>query len=143
MVFTVLAAALYYIVFYHIPKNLESYLSSLIPLNIKTPTIPISSTALLVGLIITFVAPLGILLKKTLFEGPIGATTGILFAVYLYHLFRGGLVEIKFKEGVMLGIKSATLTLEIGFLLLLFMIPPILTAVKGILLTIQRLKQTE
>lgn len=95
----------------------------------------ISPTAPTLGLFIVLFVFAAALLRGSGAYGWLLVLNGVAFSLYVYSLFQGGVVQVR-AMGDAFGASDATLALSLNFSLLMavFLVPPILTVVKGLLL---------
>jgi len=133
----IIAFLAYFFIFSYMPSNPNTFmrlfgldfdLQSFFRIN---PYIPI------IGLGIAASLALGVLLRRAKGEGLANIAGGALIAVYIYLLLDGGVIKIRIPEGLAQGL-SADVTLDLITLMYLFLIPPLLTIVKGLLQLIKR-----
>lgn len=87
-----------------------------------------------VGAVVAALVFVGVLLRGTKAYGPVLVVLGLALLAYVYMAFQGGTIALTIPQGVQY---SATGTVSIGvsMLMLMFMIAPILTLVKGLVIT--------
>lgn len=127
---------------YYIPANLGSMLSSYLPASTKAVATGVVSSLLspslpLIGLVAATLVFLGVLLRGTRVYGVILLANGLVFVAYVYTLFQGGTITLSLPSGLPSSL-SGSLSLNVGSLMLIFLIAPILTVVKGIVLTVTK-----
>lgn len=95
----------------------------------------IQPTAPTLGLFIVVLVFAGVLSRGSGAYGLMVVLNGLAFLLYVYSLFQGGVVQVE-ATGDAFGSTQATLdlTISVTLMMLVFMIPPALTVVKGMLL---------
>ncbi len=146
-VLAVIGGGLSFALFYYLPANLGSIASPALPAEMREPVSSILSQlmpaqATQIGLLIAVVVFIAALLRGSKAYGPLVAIDGILFAAYFYTLFQGGIITIKASLPAIIapGTAEGMVSLDITNILYFFLIPPLLTIVKGLLITMKDLK---
>lgn len=145
LVTAILLGAVILLILSYIPANLPALLSPHIPLKMR-PAVNALLSALIdpalpsIGLIITLLISLSILLRGSKVYGPLQIMLGLSFTAYIYLLFQGGLIDITIPEGIIPTLYG-TVRLQLSTLMVLFILPGLLTALKGIIITIAKPKQ--
>jgi len=137
----IIAAAITFFVLYYLPANLLSILSQFVPAQaLPDPSIlnPLLSSLVnpslpMIGLLLTVLVFLECLFRGSKAYGPILMLTGLGFIAYLYLLFQGGTLSMTVPPSLLMGI-SAGVALDLTTIMLLFMLPAILTIIKGAVL---------
>lgn len=111
-----------------LPLQLQGLIDQLVP-----PSLPTT------GLLIAILVPLGIIFRNTKIYGPVLILIGLGFAAYLFLLFSGGAKSFSVPE-IYSGL-TVRLNFDFRNLFLLFVVGPILTIVKGALVTVERARQ--
>ncbi len=88
------------------------------------------------GLIIVALTVLGSIFKKTMLEGFIVSVMGILDIIYVYIVFNGGTMNFIVPQNIVPD-TTATISITLTMIMILFLVAPILTIIKGILLTLE------
>ena len=127
-------------VFYYVPANLGSLISPAVPASSASSASSlisslVSPSLLLIGLAAALLVFLGFFLRGTKAYGPILVVNGLIFLAYVYAAFQGGTITLTLPAGLP-STASGTLSLDVSNLMLLLLLAPILTVVKGIVLTI-------
>jgi hypothetical protein len=96
----------------------------------------IQPTAPSLGLFIVLLVFGATLARGTAVYGPLLVLNGIAFLVYVYSFFQGGVVRVT-ALGTAFGATGSTLSISLDAwaLMAAFMLPPVLTIVKGLLLS--------
>jgi hypothetical protein len=132
-----------FLVLYFIPSNLSavigtigSRLSIMLPVNEISPLLQglVPSILPAIGLLIAVLVGLRIVFGKTLIEGPLVSTVGLVTLVYVYISFQGGTLRFAIPQGLVPGVSGAV-SLTFTIIMVLFLAAAGLTVVKGILLT--------
>jgi len=131
-------------VLYYIPANLagiiqriagvyptQSVINTLIS-SLVSPQLP------LLGLVITILVFMATLLNGSKVYGPILTVLGLTFIAYITTLFHGGSLEVTLPQGI--GV-SGSVKVGLSTLMLLFTIPAALTLVKGVVITVARVRK--
>jgi hypothetical protein len=134
-----LFGSLTFIVFYYLPTNILNFIKGALPSGssaaaasgIVSSLIP--SSLPYIGLGLTALVFLGVVLRGTKVYGVIQILCGAGFAAYVYVALQGGVVKLTIPPGLAQG-TTGSLNLDLSLLMLLMLIPPILTIVKGALL---------
>ena|GEM_PF-1928480 len=143
----IVIAAIHFVAFYYVPVNLASLVARVAPPQVAeavswlTPQI-IPRTLPLIGLIVTVLTPAVILLKNTKAYGPLTTLTGLAFTAYVYTALQGGFITITVPKIPPIGLE-ATITMAATALMYLFLLPPTLTIVKGILITVEAVSRVK
>lgn len=121
----------YFILLAYLPANIggiASYagigidISSIIRINQNLP---------IVGVIIAAAAAGGVLFRGSRLAGVFSIIMGLALILYIYLILNGGIVELRMPEGIVPNL-SLKVMLDMTTLMYLFMIPPLLIVVKGI-----------
>ena len=130
---------------YYIPSNLSAIINQL---GSNLPAaIPVKELAALVqqsvptvlptlGLIIVVLTVLSVIFKKTLLEGPLVSTSGLVDLVYVYTLFGGGTLSFAIPKNIVPN-TTASISITLTLIMYLFMAAPALTILKGILIALE------
>jgi len=142
VVLGVVFGGLSFVVFYYIPANLGNLLSSALPAASRAAATSvvsalISSSLPLLGLAATALVFLGMLLRGTRAYGIILLLNGAVFLAYVYVVFQGGTITLSLPPGLPSSV-SGNVSLNMSNLMLLFFIAPILTVIKGVVLTVMK-----
>lgn len=114
-----------------IAETLNQIIPQLIPL-----TLP------LIGLAVTVLAPVAVILKGTKAYGPLTILLGLTLTAYVYTMLQGGSITITTPTLPPLHLQAAV-GITMHTLMYLFLLPPILTVIKGVLITVQSVRKTE
>lgn len=149
-----ICAGIVFFIFYYLPVNLKAILdfvlSTVVP---GSSNIPPGATGDLLGavvspilpfsgLVLTVVTFLEIVMRGTKIYGPILIVSGSFWLVVLYIVFEGGNIIFALDQSLFSGlseiISNFALRISIGLLpiMLIFMLPSILTIVKGVVLVL-------
>jgi len=137
----IIAAGITFLLLYYLPANFLNILGQFIPAKaLPDPSIlnPLLSSLVnpslpMIGLLLTVLVFLECLLRGSKAYGPILILTGLSFIAYLYLLFQGGTLSMTVPPTFLMGI-SAGVALDLTTIMLLFMLPAILTIIKGAVL---------
>ena len=141
MIFGVIVGTINVMLFYYIPTSIASLASGYLPSNnvssfnafisgLVNPLLPI------IGIALGVFGFLGILFRGTRIYGLFVSCIGVLFVAYTYVFFQGGTIHVNIPYGLVHNV-SGNLELGLNLLMLLFVIPSLLTIVKGAVLLIQ------
>jgi hypothetical protein len=138
----IIGAVIAFVVLYFIPTSAASLVSGSVPASFAAGINSLISSLVNpvmppVGLVIAVLVFLGALLRGTKIYGPIVILLGILYLAYIYLFFGGGNLNVQIPQGIAQGV-SGSLVLQVSLLMSLFMIPAILTIVKGVVLSLPR-----
>ncbi len=144
----VLAAAAF-LFLYFVPANLVALAARVLPEMGGTFAAAAPMVAALIhpmlplaGLLIAAFTFPAVLLRGSKLYGFFVAGLGILFLAYVYLAFQGGAITIAVPENMIPAYSvTAALQLRLTNLMLLFMIPPVLTIVKGFVLVAGKREQ--
>jgi hypothetical protein len=136
---SLLAAALAFAAFYLLPSLLSSLLSLAIPPEAASevassliyPVLPF------VGLLIAVLVFLVILTRGTKIYGPVLILYGFSSIAYIYLALHAGTIQLAIPASTFAE-TSANVTVNLTALLLILLVTPILTVLKGLLVTLQR-----
>ena len=139
MVLAVLFGGLAALLFYYVPASVGGFAKQLAgPSNASTVegvvNALISPDLALLGLAAAALVFLGVLLRGSKAYGPIIIVTGLVFLAYVYTAFQGGTITLNLPQGIQYG-ASGSVSMGVAGLMYLFMLAPLLTVVKGIVLT--------
>lgn len=131
-------SALTFVVFYYVPANLAGFVSGRLPSSIapaasSLASALVGSTLPTIGLVLTVLVFLGLVSRGSRPYGMILILTGLLFAAYTYIIMQGGTIRIALSGNLPQG-ASGNFTIDVGLLMMIFLIPSLLTVVKGALL---------
>ena len=131
-----------FVVFYYLPANLGNFLSSALPAASRAAAAGVASALInpslpLIGLAAAALVFLGFLLRGTKAYGLILVLNGIVFLAYVYTAFQGGTITLNLPAGLPSS-ASGNISLNASNLMLLFLLAPLLTVVKGIVLTVMK-----
>ena len=137
-VFAVLAALL----FYYVPASIGSFAKSLggasnastvesVVNSLVSPNLP------MIGLAAAAMVFVGVLLRGSRVYGPILVVTGAVFLAYVYVAFQGGTISLDIPQGQQLSL-AGSVSIGLSGLMFLFMLAPLLTIVKGVVLTVMK-----
>ena len=113
-------------ILHYLPANVSSTLSNAMS-SYVSPTLP------LIGLVIVALIFLDQIFKGTRIEGAFLITLGGIFAWYTYTIFQGGTMNLNIPSGLIQNI-SGNITLHATLLMWLFILPSLLSIVKGALM---------
>ena len=88
----------------------------------------------LVGLAVAALVFLGVLLRGSRAYGPVLVVLGGALLAYVYVMFHGGTIDIAIPQVQQYSI-SGSVAIGLAALMYLFMVPALLTLVKGVVLT--------
>ncbi|HZW55543.1 MAG TPA: hypothetical protein VFF30_04575 [Nitrososphaerales archaeon] len=136
MVLASLSAAASFAIYYYVPANIGNLVSSYIPSTVASGVSGIlagfvSPFLLIIGLLIAVFSFLSILLKGTKIYGVVVMMTGALFAIYTYLVFQGGSISVNIPQSSLIQNVSGSIQVQLSLLMLLFILPSLLTVVKG------------
>ena len=134
-----LAAAASFAIYYYLPANIGPLVSAYLPSSSANYGSGVSSVLsslispllLAVGLLLAVSSFLSILLKGTKVHGAIVMMAGALYATYTYLVFQGGSIRVDIPSGSLIQNVSGSIEVQLGLLMLLFILPSLLTIVKG------------
>ena len=86
------------------------------------------------GLVVAALVFLGILLRGSRVYGPVLVVLGGALLAYVYVMFHGGTIDIAIPQVQQYSI-SGSVAIGLAALMYLFMVPALLTLVKGVVLT--------
>jgi hypothetical protein len=101
----------------------------------------VSPSLPLIGLAAAALVFVGVLLRGTRGYGPVLVVLGAVLVAYVYTAFQGGTINISIPQGVQYG-ASGTVSISLAALMYLAMVGPLLTVVKGVVLTAARQSRT-
>jgi len=128
---------IYITIFYYIPSNLIS-VAKLFTADVNLPDLfTVSPLVPIIGLGIATSHSLGVFFRKTRAEGVATIAGASLLALYIYYLLNGGIISIKIPEGLIQNV-SIRAVIDLTTLMQLFLIPPALSIIKGILKLLER-----
>ncbi|MDE1858223.1 MAG: hypothetical protein KGI26_04040 [Thaumarchaeota archaeon] len=90
-----------------------------------------------VGAVVAALVFLGFLLRGTKVYGPILMVLGLALLAYVYLAFQGGTIGLTIPQGLQYA-ASGSVSIGVSTLMLLFMVAPLLTLVKGLVLTVMK-----
>lgn len=134
-----------FLVLYYIPANLSaiikwlgSSLPATFPVNELADFVQQAVSPLLpaLGLTIAIFIVLVFIFRKTKLWGPLVFATGLVGLIYGYMLFQGGTMRFTFPNNIIPN-TSASISITLNVIMLLFLAAPALTVIKGILLTFE------
>ena len=140
-----ITAAVSFILLYYIPANLSSLMYSFgirdeIIINLVRSLVnPVLPT---IGLAVAVLELVSAIMRGSKTYGPITLVLGLLFTSYVYLLFQQGAIVIPLSASIYPGISGA-LVIQLTNLMLLFMLPFILMALKGITLTYYSMRSSK
>jgi hypothetical protein len=134
----VVLAALTFLVFYYVPANLASIVSGHVPSNSAASASSVTSSLIgstlpIIGLVLSVLVFLDVVLRGSSAYGVTLILTGLLFAAYTYTALHGGTIGITLPGNLTQG-ATGDITIDVGLLMLVLLIPSLLTVVKGVLL---------
>lgn len=134
----VLFAIAYFLLSY-LPEHVLDFISGIVPPEFSDVAAEALSGLLhplipLLGLLIAILLFLEVVFHEMRVYGPILIGAGITSTIYVYIAFHGGMIELTFSH--LMGL-SASASLDLTALMILAMIPAILTALKGLLITFE------
>ena len=109
-----------------LPASISSHLSTAMS-SFVSPTLP------LIGLLMAVLIFFDQIFKQTRIEGAFLMIMGGLFAWYTYAIFEGGTLNLNIPSGLVQNI-SGNFTVHAALLMWLFILPSLLTIVKGALM---------
>ncbi len=143
----ILLGGLAFVLFYFLPASASSLLGN----SLSTAGIPgasgvvsslINPSLPLIGLAAALFVFLGVLLRGTRIYGPIVIVTGLVFAAYVYTAFQGGTISLTLPPGLQ-GNASGTIAINASTLMYLFLLGPVLTILKGVVLTVMKAEEPQ
>lgn len=139
LVLAAVFGGLAFIVFYYIPSALGAFLAqaagsggssaSNIASALINPQLPT------LGLAIAVLVFLGVMLMGTKAYGPALIVIGLAFVAYVYTVFQGGIINLTVPKGVQYS-ASGNVAIDVALLMYLFMLGPILTILKGVVIVV-------
>lgn len=109
-----------------LPASISSHLTTALS-SFVSPTLP------LIGLAMAALIFLDTIFKQTRIEGAFVMITGGLFAWYTYAIFDGGTMNLAIPSGLVQNV-TGNITIQASLIMWLFILPSLLTAVKGALM---------
>jgi len=140
-----ITAAVSFILLYYIPANLSSLMYSFgirdeIIINLVRSLVnPVLPT---IGLAVAVLELVSAIMRGSKTYGPITLVLGLLLTSYVYLLFQQGAIVIPLSASIYPGISGA-LVIQLTNLMLLFILPFILMALKGITLTYYSMRSSK
>ena len=142
LVLGTVASALVFFVYYFIPASLVAFASKFIPANalaaadkvlpsLVNPAMPI------LGLFLTLLVFLSVLLGGSKLYGPIVILDGACVFAYTILVFQGGTISVTIPREMLQGL-GVYLQIDLTVLMLVFLVYPVLTVIKGVFLTLKR-----
>ena len=137
VVLGIVLAGITFLIFYYLPANLASLISSHIS-STNAETVSgmtssiIGSTLPIIGLVLTVLVFLRVVLMGTNIDGVILILSGVFFAAFTYTALHGGTIAIALPSGLSQG-ATGNITIDVSLLMLVLLIPSLLTIVKGAL----------
>jgi len=134
-----ITAAVSFILLYYIPANLSSLMYSsgvrdeIVITLVKGLVNPMLPT---IGLAVAVLELVSAIMRGSKTYGPITLVLGLLLTSYFYLFFQQGAIVIPLSGYIYPGL-SGSIVIQTSTLMLLFMLPGILTALKGIVVTLQ------
>lgn len=134
--------------FYYLPTNVSQLVGQVAPPNAGPAAVQVISQFFTpslapIGLLLGVLTASSIILKGGRVYGGLLVILGALYLAYFYLLFHGGTLVITIPAGLAPGL-AGSLTVEDTALMLLFMLAPLLTVFKGVLLVSSaRQKETQ
>jgi glucan phosphoethanolaminetransferase (alkaline phosphatase superfamily) len=134
--FSMLAFAFFFYVPTVLPSSVSGFvtvtgggLGSHVLSNLIAPTAPT------LGLFIVLVVFAGVVLRGSRVYGPLLVLNGFAFALYVYSIFQGGVIRVQ-AMGDAFGATNASLSLslDVTWIMVAFMVPPALAILKGVIL---------
>lgn len=113
-------------ILHYLPASVSSHLGTAMS-SFVSPTLP------LIGLVIAVLIFFDQIFKQTRIEGAFLMMMGSLFAWYTYTIFQGGTMDLNIPAGLVQNI-SGSITLHATLIMWLFILPELLTIVKGALM---------
>lgn len=132
-------AALTAVIFYYVPANLGSYLKQLAGASAAESVVNalISPDLAMIGLAAAALVFLGVFLRGTKAYGPILVVSGLVFLAYVYVAFQGGTIGLTVPQGIQYS-PTGSVSIGVSGLMYLSMLGPLLTVVKGLVLTVMK-----
>jgi len=113
-------------VLHYLPANVSSHLATAMS-SFVSPTLP------LIGLVIVVLIFFDQIFKRTRIEGAFLVVMGAVFAWYTYVIFQGGTLNLNIPSGLVQNI-TGNVIVHATLLMWLFILPSLLTIVKGALM---------
>lgn len=138
----IVGAIIAFILLFFIPTSAASLVSGSVPASFASGINSLISSLVNpvmppLGLLVAVLVFLSALLRGTKIYGLIVILLGIFYLAYIYLFFHGGTINIQVPQGIAQGV-SGSIVVELNLLMLLFMIPSILTIIKGIVLSLPK-----
>lgn len=140
-VLAVVFGGLAFLLFYYVPASLGSLLTGAISSN---STVGGAAKSIVDSLISPNLAPIGLgvaalvfvgaFLRGTKAYGPVLIVLGAALLAYVYTAFQGGNVSVAIPSSVGYS-ASGSVSVGVAVLMYLFLLPPLLTLLKGVVLT--------
>ncbi len=141
-VLAVIFGAIAFVIFYYVPSSLGSYITRFAGSNggssassivgaLINPVLPI------IGLAVALLVFIGTLLRGTKAYGPVLIFLGLVLVAYVYTAFQGGTINLTIPKGVGYS-ASGNIAIDFTLLMYLFLLAPILTLLKGVVLTMMK-----
>jgi drug/metabolite transporter (DMT)-like permease len=111
---------------HYLPATFSSHLTTAMS-SFVSPTLPF------IGLVIAVLIFFDQIFKQTRIEGAFLMIMGALFAWYTYAIFEGGTMNLNIPKGLIQNI-SGNITIHATLIMWLFILPSLLTVVKGALM---------
>jgi len=128
----VIASLTYYLIFSYIPSHPNTVARALGVMFDLQQFISFNQSAPVIGLVIAASKGLAILFRKTRAEGFMNIAGGLLIIAYIYLILNGGVINVKIPTSLTQGIQVKA-SVDVTTLMYLFLAPPILTTIKGLL----------
>ena len=139
LVLGTVASALVFFVYYFIPASLAAFASKFIPANAADKVLPslVNPAMPILGLFLTLLVFLSVLLGGSRLHGPIVVLDGACVFAYTILLFQGGTISVTLPREMLQGL-GVYLQIDLTVLMLVFLVYPVLTVIKGVFLTLKR-----
>jgi hypothetical protein len=142
LVLGTVASALVFFVYYFMPASLVAFASRFIPANALGAVDTILSslvnpTMLMLGLFLTFLVFLSVVLGDSRLHGPIVILEGACVFAYTILVFQGGTISLTCPRELLQGL-GVNLQIDLTVLMLVFLVYPVLTVIKGVFLALKR-----
>ncbi len=139
VVLSVIFGAVAFALFYYVPASLGPLAANLAgPANASAATALanslVSPTLPMVGIAVAALVFVGFFLRGTKAYGPVLVVLGLALLAYVYVLFHGGTTDASIPALSQYS-ASGTVSIVLANLMYLFMLPPLLTVAKGVVLT--------
>jgi len=141
LVIGALASVMVFFVYYYLPASLVAFASRFIPANAlaaadKVLPSLINPAILMLGLLLTLLVFLNVVLGGSKVHGLIVILIGACVFAYTILIFQGGTISLVLPRELLQGL-GIDLQINLTNLMLVFLACPVLTVIKGVLLTLR------